>query len=80
MDAWFIGLNRDESVLRLVFENGCSERIITILGSKVNIASTDRIRLTIHVETGSINDPKGVIFTTTDMEHMKLYTMKPAYS
>ena len=46
----------------VVIDYGVSERVITILGSRVDIASTDRIRLTIHVETGSTNDPKGIIF------------------
>jgi len=52
-----------------VIDYGVSERIITILGSKVDIASTDRIRLTIHVETGSTNDPKGIIFCFVGAYH-----------
>jgi hypothetical protein len=50
------------SVADVVIDYGYFERNITISGSDVNIASTDRIRLTLYAQTGATNDAKGMSF------------------
>lgn len=50
------------SVTDVVIDYGYSERTITISGSAANITSTDRIRLTLHAQTGGKNDGKGMNF------------------
>jgi len=57
------------NISRVVIDYRVSERVITILGSKVDIASTDRIRFIIHVEMDSTNDPKGIIFCFVGAYH-----------
>ena len=46
----------------IIIDFGYSERNVTISGSAVNVTSGDRIRLTLHAQTGSQNDPKGISF------------------
>lgn len=50
------------SLTDVVIDYGYSERMIPITGSYANISSTDRIRLTLHAQTGSENDSKGLKF------------------
>ncbi len=50
------------SITDYVVDYGYSERIITVFGSEANITSTDRIRLTLYVQAGPENDPKGMNF------------------
>jgi len=50
------------SITDVIVDYGYSERTITISGSAVNISSTDRIRLTLHAQTGAENDARGMDF------------------
>ena len=50
------------SISDIVIDYGHSERDIQIMGNFANISQNDRIRLTIHVQTGSENGPKGIKF------------------
>jgi len=50
------------SITDVIIDSDYSERTITISGSAVNISSTDRIRLTLHAQTGAGSDAKGMNF------------------
>jgi hypothetical protein len=50
------------SISDIVIDYGYFERDIQLMGNSANISQNDRIRLTIHVQTGSENDPKGINF------------------
>lgn len=50
------------SIADFIINYGYSERIITISGNLVTIASGDRIRLYLRAQGGSQNDSKGLIF------------------
>jgi hypothetical protein len=46
----------------IIIDYGYSERTFLISGNATNVTSGDRIRLTLHAQTGSQNDPKGISF------------------
>jgi hypothetical protein len=50
------------AVTDVVIDYGYSERTIQISGCTITISSGDRIRLTLHAQTGATNDPKGMNF------------------
>jgi hypothetical protein len=49
------------AVADVIIDYGYSERNVTISGSVVSVTFGDRIRLTLYVQTGAENDPKGII-------------------
>lgn len=50
------------SITDVIIDYGYSERIITISGSTASMTDGDRIRLTLHAQSGAQNDPAGMSF------------------